>query len=161
MKKFNWIIAIVFLLCGCGRWEYAKKKSDPALEIYLNEYLHIAPSNGHVEKLDTLVFGDTASKDDAAGLCRRTAYGIPDSAFVEYRYHIWIDRKYIGSEYLKTIVFHELAHCLHDFVHSDDTTNLMFHGVLSHNPNFRDVYADKKLQQLFYGAQQNEKEKIK
>lgn len=138
MKHFIYIIAL--LATGCGAEKDEPKSFDPVLAPIVYEYLAYAPNKGHLDKLVKMEFGDLGGR---AGHCHRYDKGSPFETrtitIAPREEHGWI---------FKSIVMHELAHCLHDIEHSDDQESLMYHEVWGDEDYWRENL-EAKVRELF------------
>ncbi len=123
MKSLLILFCLVLTACGAGETLYV----DPELQAAVDFYLAHAPDAGHWKDLDAVQFG-TLSDASRQGDCERPANKKSKVFSPSRRVTIRADFKNTDSpNYLRYVVAHELAHCLHDKPHSDD-------GLMSAQP---------------------------
>lgn len=113
--KLSIILVSILSLTGCGR----DLSIDPELEPLLDLYLEHAPNVGRISSLRSLTIGEpVGGVDGAAGICSWEQWGIGKQIAIGIEYRIIISPIGKGTAIWKSVVFHELAHCLHGFVHN-------------------------------------------
>lgn len=119
--KFLLTILILLSSFGC-REDYLE--IDPELEEVLIFYLSIAPTQGSLNQMTSIRWGDPG--DGNAGSCNR--FGRNYGLFSRRSKEIVIRRDDAHPCMTRRTIVHELAHCLHDFKHTDDPNDIMFGG---------------------------------
>jgi len=151
MFSFRLLLVLSALLssgiAACGRGE---PDIDPELEPILQEYLDHAPTVGNLSSLVSLKIGipDESDPTHLAGKCVKTPWG-----YGEVR--VGIDLKItvapidVGSAQFKATVFHELAHCLHNFDHNEEDKDAIMAPSNTSPKGFWEVHLYEKLLQMF------------
>lgn len=113
------LIVFAFVLTACGPDE---PRIDPLLRPVLHKYLSWVPNDGKLDELVSMEFGHV----DGFGVCNKDwVNGFNgDKHFAERRIVI-SGPENLGSAW-EAAVMHELAHCLHDKAHSNDSFSLMY-----------------------------------
>lgn len=120
MKVF--ILGLFLSLVGCGEERFI----DPALQPLLDEYIalcsdHEACSNRHAHEVTTMKF-DLDMEKGTNGVCNQNSWEKDITIRPQGEKTI---------EYFKTIVFHELGHCMHGLKHDPKSPIMSARGYSS------------------------------
>lgn len=128
------ILAILLSGCGSGEMDYFSKDKiagftlpDPFiaedLQPYVNEYIDFMTKNdlnpGNINLMRRVEWVDSL-KDNDVGQCRYFwVEGMPETTY----WNIVILKTHKYGEYqLKSLMMHEMAHCVHEAEHTDSKT---------------------------------------
>lgn len=133
------LLTILLLLTACGSNDVidsfspevvndrtiAKHFIDPDLQPYIDDYMRFARDNGlgdgRIAEMRRVEFVDSF-EDTKVGVCERYSYEGPRS---ERWWIIKILRRPYGEYEFRSLMMHELAHCVHDSNHTDGATHIM------------------------------------
>lgn len=150
---------LLLLLSACGADD--EVTIDYQLRPILDRYLMLAPDEGQLDELADLRVGNPGlgpTGNALSGRCYRdydTVVGrkVPGSQ----RRHVVVAPPHdgdVGGACWRAVVYHELAHCLHDLGHVDDEKALMYPFVKCSDERWSDYWAsvdlDNKLMESFY-----------
>ncbi len=144
MLRFT-LFVLCYVFVGCGA-DQRDPDVDPELATYLGMYLRIAPSDGHLEQLTSLKWGEI---DNPAfeGTCKFEEMDIAGKAAHTKRWII-IEPHALDSK-LAAIVLHELGHCLHDLKHIPGTRGQIMSPSQINSVQYWDVNLETKAQEMF------------
>ncbi len=144
--KLSILLVSILSLTGCGR----DLTIDPELEPILDLYLEHSPNVGRIGLLRSLTIGEPVGGiDRTAGSCTWKAWGIGHEIPIGIDYRIVITPVGMGTALWKSVVFHELAHCLHGFVHNGKDPNAIMAAENSASEEFWQEHLLEKLDEMF------------
>lgn len=139
---YGYIIVLALLVTACG----TESEIDPSLEPYLNEYLSLCDASSECKSkprhtVDVLKIGEFANGN--LGYCERNkTLGGTD------RIVTIVPRGEYGEFQYKTLVFHELGHCIHGLKHDSESWIMDTSRKLA-SERVYEVYWEQALTQLF------------
>lgn len=137
------LVIIALLVTACGKDQRVDYRLRPALDYYLS----IAPNQGALDDLISLEFGTLP--EGRNGYCDRGTQMVIGGRRV-YRDLVITIREGAYNSYMKALVSHELAHCLHskDHTHTNDKYALM-NPEMTTRTAYWDEHLDEQLRGVF------------